>query len=98
MRNQTIPPAMTTLTSFASSRACIKIAAMMAAYKAAMATAITIVNMPRSTNPDTAALEEQEIDENLSDIDKERYKTDEAYRDKLQADIELAYQRAAGRV
>lgn len=55
-------------------------------------------NMPRTTNPDTAALEEQELSEQLNAVDVERYRTDEKYQDQIKAEIARAYGQAAGRI
>lgn len=54
--------------------------------------------MPKSTNPDTAALEEQELDERLTAVDADKYLKDPAYREKIKATLEGEYQKAAGRV
>jgi len=54
--------------------------------------------MPRSTNPSTEALEELELDEQLTQVDTDKYMKDPAYRDRIQGELARAYGRAAGRV
>lgn len=50
-----------------------------------------------STNPDTAALEEQDINENLTAVDQDKYLKDPAYRQKIQQTLANEYARLAGR-
>lgn len=53
--------------------------------------------MPKSTNPDTRAQEELELDEALTDVDTDKYMKDPAYRARIQNELEQAYARQAGR-
>lgn len=52
--------------------------------------------MPRTTNPDLSAQEEQELDESLQHIDQDRYLKDPAYKAKIQQALADEYARAAG--
>lgn len=53
--------------------------------------------MPRPTNPDTGALEEQELDESLVALDQDKYLKDPAYRRHIQGMLEREYEKASGR-
>lgn len=50
-----------------------------------------------SSNPDTAALEEQELSEQLTAVDQDKYLKDPVYRDKIKAELEREYAKAQGR-
>lgn len=54
-------------------------------------------SMPKSEIPDTAALEEQELSEQLQAVDTDKYKKDPAYRAKIQAEVARAYE-STGRI
>lgn len=53
-------------------------------------------NMPRPTNPDMAALEEQEINDRLA-LDHDKYMADPAYREEIKSKLAQEYARLAGR-
>lgn len=63
----------------------------------ATAGASTRGRMPRPTNPDTAALEEQELNEQLNAVDQDKYMQDPKYREKIKGELANAYAKAAGR-
>lgn len=48
-------------------------------------------------NPDNAALEEQDLNEQLTAVDQDKYLADPEYRDKIQRELAGAYAKAAGR-
>lgn len=54
--------------------------------------------MPQSSGPGMEALEEEELHQQLSAVDQDRYLKDEEYRVKIQNELANAYSRAAGRV
>lgn len=53
--------------------------------------------MPRPTSPGTEALEEEELDERLTQVDQDKYLSDPVYRRQIQDELANAYERAAGR-
>lgn len=52
--------------------------------------------MPRSANPDTAALEEQDLEEQL-DFDPVKYRNDPEYAERIKGQLERLYARQSGR-
>lgn len=53
-------------------------------------------NMPSSTNPDTAAQEEQELQQLQNSVDRDRYLKDPQYAESIKQQLADAYTRAAG--
>lgn len=49
------------------------------------------------TSPDTEALDEEELEKRISQIDKDKYLEDPEYRERILAQLEGSYQRAMGR-
>lgn len=50
-----------------------------------------------TTNPDTEALEEEELEKSLSQVDQDKYLSDPEYREKIQNELQNAYEKASGR-
>jgi|SRR4051812_2687353 hypothetical protein len=54
-------------------------------------------NLGGRANPDTAALEEQDLSEQLTQVDKDKYLRDPEYRKQVTQELESAYNRSIGR-
>ncbi len=60
--------------------------------------AATRGNMPNSASPNTEALEEQELENQINQLDTDKYENDPEYREKILGQMEQAYLRATGAV
>lgn len=50
-----------------------------------------------TTNPDIEALEEEELEQTLAEVDKDKYMKDPVYREKVKNELASAYSKAMGR-